>query len=266
MKNKEKIVGVSFEDEEKIEYFYTNNLSLKKNITVVTKNTKGMLFGKVVTDEHNIDTASLKVELGRIIRVASKTDYLNYKNNLKDSQKSLEKIKELINKYDLKMQVIDATFTFDRSQLIFNFYSEKRVDFRDLARELATIYKTRIELRQIGVRDKSKKIGGYGSCGQQLCCSRYLNEFDTVTISMAKNQNLALNPNKINGVCGRLLCCLKYEDDTYKECKKNIPHIGKIVETKSGQGKVISVNVLKKNYTVLLLSGGTLEVNVDGCC
>ena len=148
------------------------------------------------------------------------------------------------------MNIIDASFTLDQSQLLFSFYSDNRVDFRDLARDLAAIYKTRIELHQIGVRDKAKKVGGVGICGQKLCCSRFINEFDSVSISMAKNQNLSLNPNKINGVCGRLLCCLKYENCCYKELKKKLPQVGQVVELESGKGKVVSVDVLKQSYEI----------------
>ena len=148
------------------------------------------------------------------------------------------------------MNIIDASYTHDRTQLLFRFLSDTRVDFRDLARDLASIYHTRIELRQIGVRDKSKLVGGIGCCGQELCCSRFLKNFNSVSIQNAKNQNLALNPSKINGLCGRLLCCLKYEDECYKECRKNLPNIGQIVKTENGEGKVISLDILKKKYKV----------------
>ena len=149
------------------------------------------------------------------------------------------------------MKLQDAYYTHDRQQLIFKFTSENRVDFRDLAKDLASIYHTRIELRQIGVRDKAKKISGLGLCGQKLCCSRFLDDFSSVSIQMAKDQNIALNPTKINGLCGRLLCCLKYEEECYKECRKGLPNVGKTVTTSSGrEGKVVSVDVLKRKYRV----------------
>ena len=155
---------------------------------------------------------------------------------------------------------MDASFTFDRSQLLFRFLSDNRVDFRKLARELANCYKTRIELRQVGVRDKAKEIGGCGLCGRQLCCSRFGAGSDSVSINMAKNQNLSLNPNKINGVCGRLLCCLRYENEMYKEYKKDLPKVGDFVETEQGKGKVESVDVIKQKYTVNIPNVGVVEV------
>lgn len=254
------IVGVSIDSEERMIYFITNGIRLKKNITVIVETEKGIEFGKVCTDSHLIDTTKLKEPLKKIIRIASKKDYYNYKNNIKNSMEALAKCKEIVQRLNLSMNVIDAIYTFDRDQLLFHFTADNRVDFRDLARELASIYKTRIELRQIGVRDKAKKVCGYGVCGQKLCCSRFLNEFDTVSISMAKNQNLSLNPSKINGVCGRLLCCLKYEDDVYKNNRKSLPEVGKVVEEKAGKGKVVAVDILQQKYTVDIPNIGLVEV------
>ena len=161
------------------------------------------------------------------------------------------------------MMVLDASYTFDRNQLLFTFIADSRVDFRKLAKDLANIYKTRIELRQVGVRDKAKEIGGYGSCGRPLCCSKFLCDFDSVSINMAKNQNIALNPTKINGCCGRLLCCLKYEDECYKELNKNLPKVGKKVKTEKGEGKVISVDILKQKYRVSVPDNGIVEVDLN---
>ena len=161
------------------------------------------------------------------------------------------------------MKIIDSSYTLNREQLLFHFLSDNRIDFRNLAKELASIYKTRIELRQVGVRDKAKNIGGMGMCGCTLCCSKFLNEFDSVSINMAKNQNLSLNPTKINGACGRLLCCLKYEDETYEELRKDLPKIGKIVETKQGKGKVVSLDVLKGTYNVEIENIGIVKVDIN---
>lgn len=244
------IVGISFDNNDRIEYYYVNDLNIKKNLTVIVQTDNGLRFGKIVTDIHPIDNKKLKTKLNKIIRIASKQDYQNYQKNKKDAHQALKKCKNLAKEYGLQMNILEATYTFDREQLLFKFTSEERIDFRDLARDLAAIYHTRIELRQIGVRDKAKEIGGIGPCGQKLCCARYLNDFASVSINMAKNQDLALNPTKINGLCGRLLCCLKYEDDTYKECKKNCPKIGQIVKTEHGEGKVISVETLKQKYKV----------------
>lgn len=254
------IVGVQIDTEEQMIYYITNGIHLKKNITVIVETEKGIEFGKVITDPHLIDSSKLKEPLRKIIRIASKKDYFNYKNNKKTSLEALIKCKEIVQKLGLSMNVIDAVYTFDRDQLLFHFTADNRVDFRDLARELASIYKTRIELRQIGVRDKAKKVCGFGVCGQKLCCSRFLKDFDTVSISMAKNQNLSLNPSKINGVCGRLLCCLKYEDDVYKDNRKSLPEIGKIVEGAAGNGKVVEVDILHQKYTVDIPNVGLVEV------
>ena len=164
----------------------------------------------------------------------------------------LEKCKELIKKLELNMHVISADFAFDKSQLLFCFVSDERVDFRLLAKKLAAIYHTRIELRQIGARDKAKEIGGVGICGQKICCRRFLNHIDAISMNMAKNQNLALNPSKINGLCGRLLCCLQYEDENYIEAAKELPAVGDTIKTNSGEGIVTSVDILNKRCKVLV--------------
>lgn len=162
------------------------------------------------------------------------------------------------------MQIMDASFTFDKSQLLFRFTAENRIDFRELAKDLANEYKTRIELRQIGIRDKSKEIGGCGLCGRKLCCARFNNgEFASVSINMAKNQDLSLNPSKINGVCGRLLCCLRYENENYIEFRKTLPKIGTIVETKKGKGKVIDLNLIEQKYSVKV-GEDIVEISVNG--
>ena len=197
--------------------------------------------------------------LGRILRVSTKDDYKKYNDNKKKEISVIKKSNELIKKYKLDMKVLDAKFTLNKDQLLIRFYSEGRVDFRNLAKDLAAIYKTRIELRQIGVRDKAKIVGGVGVCGQKLCCSRFLKNFDSVSIAMAKNQDLALNPNKINGVCGRLMCCLKYENHCYTCFKKILPTVGKKVNVNGINGKVISVDVLRKKYKVELENGTVIE-------
>ena len=161
------------------------------------------------------------------------------------------------------MMILDANYTFNKGQLLFTFLADNRVDFRKLAKDLATKYKTRIELRQVGVRDKAKEIGGYGSCGQALCCSKFLTDFDSVSINMAKNQNIALNPTKINGVCGRLLCCLKYENECYKELNKTMPKINSKVKTEFGEGKVISIDPLNQSYRVEIKEHGIEEIKVN---
>ena len=217
------VVGVSFKKNGKIYYFLPNNLKLSKGKNVIVKTERGLQFGTIMLENTEINFDKIRNSLSEVIRIASKKDYIQNQKNIEDSKNALRKCKKLVKEYNLNMMIMDANYTFDRGQLLFTFLSDVRIDFRKIAKELASIYKTRIELRQIGVRDKAKEIGGYGSCGRPLCCSKFLCDFDSVSINMAKNQNIALNPTKINGACGRLLCCLKYEDEYYKECsKKNV--------------------------------------------
>lgn len=252
----DKIVGVTLDNSDAIEYFYVNDLKLNKNITVIVESDDVLRFGKVVTDIHPVDSSKLTKKLNSIIRIASKQDYHTNQKNIKDAKEAMKKCISLAKEYKLDMKILEAYYTHDREQLIFKFISDTRIDFRNLAKDLATIYHTRIELRQIGVRDKAKKVSGIGSCGQKLCCSRFIKEFDSVSIQMAKNQNLALNPSKINGLCGRLLCCLKYEDDCYTECRKELPKVGSTIKTKDGkEGQVVSLDILNKKYKVQTATG-----------
>ena len=257
------VVGVVFKKGGKIYYFSPNNLKIKKGINVIVKTERGLQFGNVEVENTKINSEKLKTSLSEIIRIASKKDYEKHLKNLEESKKALKVCKELVEEYNLNMMILDANYTFDRSQLLFTFLADNRIDFRKLAKELANKYKTRIELRQVGVRDKAKEVGGYGSCGRPLCCSKFLTDFDSVSINMAKDQNIALNPTKINGVCGRLLCCLKYENECYKECAKNLPKVGKTVQTQNGEGKVISVDILKQTYKVNMKDQGIVEVNLN---
>lgn len=253
-----KIIGVTFENDERIDY-YRYYEPIKIGYNVVVENDSGKYFATVATEIHEIDEDKLEMTLGRILRVSTKDDYKKYNDNKKKEISVIKKSNELIKKYKLDMKVLDAKFTLNKDQLLIRFYSEGRVDFRNLAKDLAAIYKTRIELRQIGVRDKAKIAGGVGVCGQKLCCSRFLKNFDSVSIAMAKNQDLALNPNKINGVCGRLMCCLKYENHCYTCFKKILPTVGKKVNVNGINGKVISIDVLRKKYKVELENGTVIE-------
>lgn len=259
------VVGVSFKEKGRVTYFLTDNKKFKKNITVIVETERGLQFGKVVTD--TIELKDNKTNLKSVIRIASKEDYNQHKKNLIDSKKALKKAKELVKKLQLDMYLIDANYTFNRDQLVFQFFADNRIDFRNLAKSLANIYKTRIELRQVGVRDKAREIGGIGQCGRCLCCTKFLKDFESVSINMAKNQDISLNPNKINGICGRLMCCLKYENECYNECRKQLPKIGEMVKTEQGEGKVVETNILNKTYVVDVPKYGriTKEVN-DGCC
>ena len=254
------VVGVKLNECGKTYYFNSNGIKINISDNVIVNTEKGLQYGIVVcfVDDKNINK---NLEYKNVIRVATKTDYKKYLSNIKDAKKALVKCNELIDKYGLLMKIIDVNYTFDREQLIFRFLSDDRIDFRQLAKDLGSIFKTRIELRQVGIRDKAKEIGGIGPCGRKICCNSFLTEFDSVSINMAKNQNLSLNPSKINGVCGRLLCCLKYENDIYTEYKKDLPDVGNKIKTDEYEGKVISVDVFNKVYKVLCNSGEIIVVD-----
>ena len=245
----------------KEEYFAVGEFKLKKNLSVVVETERGLQFGYVKEFVEKVRPSA--IENNKIIRIATKQDYNQFLSNQKEEQKALEKCQELSIKHELNIQVLDADFTLDRSQLMFRFISDTRVDFRELAKDLARFYKTRIELRQIGIRDKAKEVSGIGPCGRQLCCASFLKDLNSVSINMAKNQNIALNPSKINGCCGRLLCCLNYEDETYKEARKNLPNMGDKVKCKGMEGKVIGMDVLGKSYTVELSNNEIVKEYVD---
>lgn len=256
------VVGVNFQDKIKIYYFLTNNLNLKLKEKVIVETDKGLQIGMIVSENREISDKEISAPLKKVIRLANEEDLKKEKENFDLSKKALIKCRELINKNNMDMQLTEAAYNFDKSQLIFYFVSDKRIDFRNLVKDLASIYHTRIEMRQIGVRDKSKEIGGIGLCGRELCCKNHLKDFDSVSICMAKNQNIALNPTKINGCCGRLLCCLKYEDDQYLEYRKTLPEINQKVSTKDGEGKVISIDIYKQTYKVLLNNNEIIEIKV----
>lgn len=256
------VVGVAFKERGRQYYFQVGELSLEQGMNVIVETERGFQFGTIVSGPMDITEDKLKSPLQNVVRIATKKDVQTHEKNQKDAKAALKKCRELVEKYQLTMYIIDANFTFEREQLLFHFLSDGRVDFRNLARELASIYHTRIELRQIGVRDKAKEIGGIGLCGRTLCCASYLSDFTSVSVNMAKNQNIALNPNKINGACGRLLCCLKYEDDNYTEARKCCPKLQSKIKTDKGEGTVKSVDLLNRAYEVELDKGGTVEMSV----
>ena len=244
------VIGVSFTEGKRIYYFDPANIKPNFGDDVIVETERGLQYGKIATLVVEKKEESLNTPLKKIIRIATKDDRKKHELNLNEAKKAMKECEKLIKKYNLNMKVIDANFTFDKEQLMYHFLSDSRIDFRNLAKELAGIFKTRIELRQIGVRDKAKEIGGIGPCGRTLCCTDYLVNFDSVSINMAKNQNLSLNPNKINGSCGRLLCCLTYENDVYEEYRKSLPNLGDKVKYNEKNGKVVELNILKKNYTI----------------
>ena len=244
-----KIFGINFKENGKVYYFSAGeNFDLEKDDNVIVETEKGQQFGKIISEikDHDIKSGELK----EILRKSTKEDYNQYLRNQRDATQALTNARKIAEELKLEMLIIDATFTFDKKQLLFNFSADGRIDFRELAKRLAGIYRTRIELRQIGARDKAKETGGLGQCGRGLCCNSFLGKIDSVTMNMAKNQAIALNPSRINGQCGRLLCCLTYENDEYSRCQKGMPYIGQSIKTKSGEGTVISVDILNRKYTV----------------
>lgn len=257
-----KVVEVLLNGKGKTYFFSCNQLDLKKEMNVIVETEKGLQYGQVVKNPYDVEEKDLGFPLKNVIRIATSEDDKQFQKNKKDANEALLKAREISNKLSLDMRIIDASYLFDRSQLLFNFLADSRVDFRELAKKLAQIYRTRIELRQIGVRDKAKEIGGIGPCGRFLCCSTFLTDFNSVSINMAKNQMLALNPSKINGVCGRLLCCLNYEDEVYTEMKKGFPRIGQPYKNDEVEGKVVSLNLLKKTVTVETKNKTLVEVEV----
>lgn len=253
------IYGIIFKENGKIYDFLSDGTKFDKNDRVVVETEKGMQLGKVFSVKQNIGKER---ELKRIIRKATKEDYDTYLNNLAASKECLNIAKIEAEKLNIPMNIIDSSYTLDRKRLSFNFVADGRVDFRELVKVLASKFKTRIELYQIGVRDKAREIGGLGQCGNELCCTKFLNNMETISINMAKNQNIALNPSKINGACGRLLCCLAYEDDLYVENKSNMPNFGDEVEIDGVKGKVISVDILNRRYKVYI-NDEIKEIKVD---
>lgn len=257
------VVAVVFKKGGKSYYFLANNLDLKIGSTVVVETERGLQYGHVVLIDKKISDKELKSPLKKVLRKTTKKDYLNYKKNLKAAEEAMLVCAKLIKKHNLPMNLIDANFTLDCKQLLFRFVAVERVDFRKLVKDLAAKFKTRIELRQIGVRDKAGEVGGIGPCGRSLCCSQLLCDFNMVSINMAKNQNITLNPTKVNGLCGRLLCCLAYENETYTKLRKGLPNIGDTVKIKGKSGEVVAIDVLKHKYKVLFSDNSIVEVNTN---
>ena len=243
-----KVYGVLFKNNSK-PYYFISDLDIDLNTEVIVETEKGEQYGKVVSI---LDKYDEKQAYKQILRVATKDDTDVFYKNLKDADSALKKCKDLVKELNLNMFVINAQYNFDRSQLLINFSADDRIDFRELARRLAGVYRTRIELRQIGARDKAKQVGGIGICGQKLCCANFLNQIDSISMNKAKNQNLALNPSKINGSCGRLLCCLCYEDDEYTRCSKGLFPIGTKVKYNWEEAQIIGVDILTRTYKALI--------------
>lgn len=245
-----KIVGVRFKSAGKIYYFDPVDLGIEKNVDVVVETARGLEYGTVVVGAKEIEENELVSPLKPIIRIATPEDTKVYLENKEKAKETFELCQQKIKDHNLTMFLIDCEYTFDRNKLIFYFTAEGRIDFRELVKDLASIFKTRIELRQIGVRDEAKSIGGLGPCGRSLCCSSWLGDFQPVSIKMAKDQSLSLNPTKISGICGRLFCCLKYEHDVYVEAIDVMPVVGSLVKVEEVKGKVIEINPLLEQVRV----------------
>lgn len=238
------IIGVRFKSVGKIYYFSPKGTQIDVGQKVIVETSRGVECGEVVLSNREIDDAELTAPLKSIIRVATKADLEKIEKNKKSEADAFKICEEKIAKHGLSMKLVDVECTFDNNKLLFYFTSENRVDFRELVKDLASVFRTRIELRQIGVRDEAKMLGGLGICGRPFCCKSFLGDFQPVSIKMAKDQSLSLNPTKISGTCGRLMCCLKYEQDGYEELIKITPKIGAYIETPDGKGNVVDSNML----------------------
>ena len=244
--NLKSIVGVRFRKPGKIYFFDPGNLEINKQDKVIVETSIGQEIGEVVINKREVPEKSLVEPLKKVIRVATLKDLKHQEDNNKKEKEAFKICEEKITKHKLDMNLTEVEYKFDNSKILFYFTADGRIDFRELVKDLAAIFKTRIELRQIGVRDEVKRIGGNGICGRELCCCSFLGNFETVSIKMAKEQNMSLNPTKISGNCGRLMCCLKYEQNVYEEKLKRLPKIGAIVRTEDGEGTVDSIETLKE--------------------
>ncbi|MBE5872362.1 MAG: stage 0 sporulation protein [Lachnospiraceae bacterium] len=248
-----KVVGVRFRTAGKIYYFNPDKYKIKKGDHVIVETARGIEYGLVATNVMEVDNEKVPQPLKSVLRIATERDDKQEAQNRVKEKEAFEICLEKIRKHKLDMKLIEAEYTFDNNKVLFYFTADGRIDFRELVKDLAAVFKTRIELRQIGVRDETKILGGIGICGRPLCCHTFLPEFAPVSIKMAKEQNLSLNPTKISGVCGRLMCCLKNEEDTYEELNRRLPGIGDYVTTDDGlKGEVHSVNVLRQLVKVLV--------------
>ena len=248
-----KVIGVRFRQAGKIYFFSPGKLEIKTQDRVIVETARGVEFGKVVTGPKEVEDDKITQPLKSVIRIANEEDYKKEEKNREKEKEAFHICLEKIRKHGLEMKLIDAEYTFDNNKVLFYFTADGRIDFRELVKDLASVFRTRIELRQIGVRDETKIRGGIGICGRPLCCHTYLSEFAPVSIKMAKEQNLSLNQTKISGVCGRLMCCLKNEQETYEELNKKLPGLGDSVTTPDGlTGTVHSVNVLRQRVKVIV--------------
>jgi cell fate regulator YaaT (PSP1 superfamily) len=248
-----KVVGVRFKKAGKIYYFDPLEFTLDEGDYVIVETARGIEYGKVTGKVREVGENDVVLPLKKIIRPAQTEDLEKVEENRLEAERAFSTGVEKIIEHELEMKLVDVEYTFDRNKIVFYFTAEGRVDFRNLVKDLASIFRTRIELRQIGVRDEAKMLGGIGPCGRMLCCSTFLGDFEPVSIKMAKDQNLSLNPSKISGLCGRLMCCLKYENDDYEEAKALMPDIGTRIQTPEGPGKVVGLNLLERLLQVSMV-------------
>lgn len=248
-----KVIGVRFRNAGKIYYFAPGKLEIKNGDQVIVETARGVEYGYVVLGCREVEDHKVVQPLKSVIRMASPEDKAKEASNRKKEKDAFKVCQEKIRKHNLEMKLIDVEYTFDNNKVLFYFTADGRIDFRELVKDLASVFKTRIELRQVGVRDETKIVGGIGICGRALCCHSYLSEFIPVSIKMAKEQNLSLNPTKISGVCGRLMCCLKNEEETYEYLNSKLPNVGDYVTTDDGlKGEVHSVSVLRQQVKVIV--------------
>ncbi|MEN1966479.1 stage 0 sporulation family protein [Lentibacillus sp. N15] len=240
------VIGVRFKKAGKIYYFDPGEQEIEIDSYVIVETIRGIEFGKVVIAGKQVDEEDVVLPLKKVIRIADEKDKLSVVENQEQAEAAFETCAQKIIEHKLDMNLVEVEYTFDRNKIIFYFTADGRVDFRNLVKDLAALFKTRIELRQIGVRDEAKMLGGIGPCGRMLCCSTFLGDFEPVSIKMAKDQNLSLNPAKISGLCGRLMCCLKYENDDYETAKRVLPDLGEMITTPFGNGKVVGLNILER--------------------
>jgi cell fate regulator YaaT (PSP1 superfamily) len=256
-----KVVGVRFKKAGKIYYFDPDEIEVQNNDFVIVETARGIEFGHVVVGPKEVTEAEIVTPLKKVLRIALDEDFETHRENKKKAKEALEICEKKVVDHNLEMKLVDVEYTFDNNKVIFYFTADGRVDFRELVKDLASIFRTRIELRQIGVRDEAKMIGGVGPCGQVTCCTRFLGEFAPVSIKMAKEQSLSLNPTKISGLCGRLMCCLKYEQDTYEELLEKMPNVGDIVTTPQGRGIIVDTyTLLERVKAKVKLEDGTEDI------
>lgn len=254
------VVGVKFKDAGKLYYFNPGKLDVDVGDNVIVETARGLEFGKITMGRTEVRESDLVAPLKNIIRVANEKDRKRHEENLAKKEEAMRLCQEKVDAHKLDMKLIDVEYTFDNSKIVFYFTADGRVDFRELVKDLASIFRMRIELRQIGVRDEAKMIGGVGNCGRSLCCSTWLTDFEPVSIKMAKVQNLSLNPSKISGICGRLMCCLKFENEVYSQLKKGMPSSGEKIRTPDGTAVVTDVNILENIIKArLVLEPGSKE-------